>query len=143
MGEAVMVMFDDVIYSVKERKFKDLSRWRQREDALDNLQKEITRYLARVVQKDISPDDSREIASLLRMVNNFERIGDAIENIAELGEELIEQDIRFSEGGWQDFKIISMEAQKFIGLVVEGLAREEDIMTTAQNIENSIRRYGW
>ena len=27
---------------------------------------------------------------------------------------------------------------KFIGLVVEGLAREEDIMTTAQNIENSI-----
>jgi phosphate:Na+ symporter len=39
------------------------------------------------MQKSVSPEESKEIASLMRMANNLERAGDGVENIAELMEE--------------------------------------------------------
>lgn len=139
MGEVVQLMYNDVIISVKEWKLKELSKWRKREDAVDNLQREITLFLVQVMQKPISPEESREIASLMRMANNLERVGDAIENIAELGEELIEQNLRFSEGGQRDYKIISSEAGEFLRLVVKGTAKEDkEIMQDARKLEDNI-----
>ena len=141
MGEAVKTMFDEVVFAVKERKYKELIKWRKREDELDHLQKEINQFLAQVVQRPIGPEESREVSALIRMANNLERIGDAIENIGELGEELITQDLMLSDEGWVDLEAISNEVQKFIGLVIEGLAREdEEIMPHAQKLEDEINR---
>jgi len=141
MGEAARVMYDDVVNSFKNRSIKGLSKWRKREDALDILQKEITQFLVRLVQKPISREESREVASLMRMANNLERIGDAIENIAELTEELIEQELHLSEGGLHDFDVISKAARRFLGLVVDGIGKEDgEVMQEAQAIEDGIDR---
>ena len=126
---------------MKERKYKELIKWRKREAELDHLQKEINQFLAQVVQRPISPEESREVSALIRMANNLERIGDAIENIGELGEELITQNLLLSDEGWKDLKAISKEVQKFIGLVIEGLAREDEaIMPHAQKLEDEINQ---
>ena len=139
MGEAVQVMYDDVISSLEERKVKKLSKWRKREDTLDTLQREITQFLVKVVQKPIIPEESQEITSLLRMTNNFERIGDAIENVAELIEELIDQDLNLSEGGLRDYGRISDEVRKFIDFVTNAIKQEDkDIMRKAQISEDEI-----
>jgi phosphate:Na+ symporter len=141
MGEAVQVMYDDVIKSFKERQLKELSKWRKREDDLDNLLREIIQFLVHVVQKRISPEESKEITSLMRMANNLERIGDAIENIAQLSEELIEEDLYFSEGAVRDHKLISSEVRKFLSVVVEGIRNEDkQIMQSAQKLEDNIDR---
>lgn len=139
MADAVLVMYDDVIQSLKDRKLEDLGKWRKREDAVDVLQKEITQFLVKVVQQPISPEDSKEVASLMRMANNLERIGDAIENIARHGEELIEENLHLSEGGIHDYEVISAEVRKFIGLVAEGIKKEDlEIMPRAQECEDNI-----
>jgi phosphate:Na+ symporter len=139
MGEAVKVMYDDVIVSLKERRLKDLQKWKQREDDVDSLQREITQFLVQVAQKPISEEESKEANSLMRMVNNLERVGDGIENIAELGEELIEQGLHLSEGGVHDYEVISREVRKFLDLVVEGIKTEDtDIMPRAQELEDAI-----
>ena len=141
MGEAVQVMYDDVIKSFKERKLKELSKWRKREDDLDNLLREITQFLVHVVQKRISPEESKEITSLMRMANNLERIGDAIENIAQLSEELIEENLYFSEGAVRDHGLISTEVRRFLDVVVEGIRTEDkEIMALAQKLEDNIDR---
>ncbi len=141
MGEAVQVMYDDVIKSFTERKPKELSKWRKREDDLDNLLREITQFLVHVVQKRISPEESKEITSLMRMANNLERIGDAIENIAQLSEELIEEDLYFSEGAVRDHGLISTEVRRFLDVVVEGIRTEDkEIMALAQKLEDNIDR---
>ncbi|MDB9822975.1 Na/Pi cotransporter family protein [Deltaproteobacteria bacterium] len=141
MGRAVQVMYDDVINSLGERSLKGLSKWRKREDTLDLLQKEITRYLLKVTQEHISPEESREIRSLLRMVNNLERIGDAIEDIAELIEKLIEQDLYLSAEGLGDYADISDEAHRFLSLVLDATHDEGlEIMDEASEIENNINR---
>ena len=141
MGEAVEKMYDDVVYALKERKLKELSKWRKREDTIDHLQKEIIQFLVQVVQRPISEEESKEVASLMRMANNLERAGDGIENIAELLEELIEQNLQLSDGGLHDYEVISSKVGKFLAVVVEGIRNEDrEIMPLAQELENEIDR---
>lgn len=139
MGEVVQIMYHDVVDSLKERQLGELSKWRKREDAVDVLQKEITQFLVRVVQGPITPEESREVASLMRMANNLERMGDAIENLAELIQELIEQDLHLSEGGLYDYQVISSEAERFIAHVLEAMKKDDKtVMEEAQPLEDSI-----
>ncbi len=141
MGRAVQVMYDDVINAIEERKLKELSKWRKREDAIDILQREITQFLVKVMQKPIVPEESKEISSLMRMTNNLERTGDEIENIAELIEELIEQNLHFSGGGAQDYNSIAVEVRKFMDFVVEAIRLDDKgIMPRAQEMEERINQ---
>lgn len=141
MGEAVQLMYDDVIQAIENRRSDQLSKWKKQEDAVDSLQKEITAFLIRLVQKQISPEESSEINSLMRMTNNLERTGDQIENIAQLGEELIEQDLDLSAGGWQDYNLIAAKVSDFLQLVLRGIEIEDiNIMPRAQEMEDDINR---
>jgi len=139
MGEAVQVMYQDVIGSLKQRETRKLSLWRKREDALDLLQREITQYLVRVMQSPTVPEESREVASLMRMANNLERIGDGVEHVAHLIEDLIEQNLCFSEGALVDYERISTRVREFLDLVVEAIRRDDkEIMARAVEMENAI-----
>jgi phosphate:Na+ symporter len=141
MGEAVVQMYDDVVHSLTKGKLEDLIQWRKREDTIDNLQREIIQFLVQVMQKPISKEESREVASLMRMANNLERAGDGVENIAELIEELLQHDLRLSEGGLHDYAVISEEVGRFLTLVVSAIRREDkEIMPHAQKLEDSIDR---
>ena len=141
MGELVKLMYDDVIDSLEPRKLKELAKWRKREDAVDLLQKEITKFLIKVGQKNVMPEESREISSLFRMTNNLERVGDSIENVAELIEELIEQDLLLSEGGMNDYKEISREVGKFIDFILGAMTQEDiGVMNKALALEANINR---
>ncbi len=125
MGDAVKIMYDDVINSTDSRKIKELSKWRGREDTLDTLQREITQYLVKVMQQPIMSEDSSEIAALTRMTNNLERIGDEIEDIAKLIEELIEQNLFFSDDCIRDFRMMTSEVGRFITLAVDAIRNED------------------
>jgi phosphate:Na+ symporter len=117
MGEAVETMYDDVVRAIKSGKIKDLSKWRRREDMLDNLQKEITKFLVNIMQQPITSEESNEISALTRMANNFERAGDEVEHIARLIERLIEQNLFFSDEGMKDYETISTDVRKFLTIV--------------------------
>ena len=56
------------------------------EDAIDNLQGEITRYLVEISQRNLEPEQSDELPVWLHSVNDIERIGDHTENIVDLTE---------------------------------------------------------
>jgi len=139
MGEAVIQMYNDVIQSLKARKLEELIQWRKREDTIDNLQREIIQFLVQVMQRPISKEESKEVASLMRMANNLERAGDAVENIAELIEELLQHDLYLSEGGLHDYDVISEEVRKFLTLVVNAIRLgDKEVMLHAQRLEDSI-----
>jgi phosphate:Na+ symporter len=139
MGEEAQTMFDEVVGSLKIRNLKKLAKWKDREDVLDNLQKEITDFLVKVMQQNILLEESKEITSLMRMSNNIERIGDEMEDIAEALEEMIEDKLYFSAEAIQDYETISSEARKFLALVLEGIKKEnKQIMPEAVKAVNTI-----
>jgi phosphate:Na+ symporter len=141
MGEAVRVMYVDIVGCLKKRNLTDLSKWKKREDTIDILQREITLFLVEVVQRPISPEESKEVASLMRMANNLERTGDCVENIAELIEEMIHQDLHFSESALHDYEVISDRVRKFLWFVTDSVKKEDmAIMPEAQAMEDDVNR---
>ena len=139
MGQVAQAMFDDVTNSLFSRKLERLSRWRQSEDALDNLQRNVTEYLVQVSQGSLSEAQSRDVANLSRMVNNVERVGDAVENLAELVEEMIEAGHQFSEAGVKDYTEIRETVARFLALVVDNTQkRVPGMMAEAKQLEDSI-----
>ncbi len=141
MGDEAQTMFDEVTGALKIRNSKKLAKWKDREDVLDNLQKEITDFLVKVMQQNIIVEESREITTLMRMTNNIERIGDEIEDVAEALERMIEDKLYFSEHAIQDYVTISLEARKFLTLVFEGIKEEnKKIMPKAVKLVESINQ---
>jgi len=59
------------------------------EDAIDNLQGEITRFLVDLSQQHLEPLQSEELPVWMHSVNDLERIGDHTENLMELTERSI------------------------------------------------------
>ena len=141
MGQEAQTMFDEVTRALKIRNSKKLAKWKDREDVLDNLQKEIIDFLVKVMQQSIIVEESREITTLMRMTNNIERIGDEIEDIAEALEQMIEDKLYFSEMAIQDFMTISSESRKFLTLVFEGIKEEnKQIMPEAVKLVNIVNK---
>ena len=141
MGEEAQTMFDEVIGALKIRNAKNLAKWKDREDVLDNLQKEIMDFLVKVMQQSIVVEESKEITTLFRMTNNIERIGDELEDIAEALERMIEDKLYFSEYAIRDYETITSEAREFMELVLTGIREDnKQIMPEAVRLVNNISR---
>lgn len=75
----------------------------------------------------------------MRMANNIERVGDSVENIAQLAESIIENNLSFTSHAVADLKTISEQTTTFLDLVTQGIHHPvEDFMKQADEMENSI-----
>ena len=141
MGDETKTMFDEVTGGLKIRNSSILGKWREREDVLDNLQKEITDFLVKVMQQNIVVEESKEITSLLRMTNNIERVGDELEDIAEALDTMIEDKLFFSEQAILDYVAITSEAREFLALVLNGIRENgKEIMPEAVRLVENINK---
>jgi len=141
MGGETKTMFDEVTGCLKIRNSNTLVKWREREDVLDNLQKEIVDFLVKVMQQNIVVEESKEITSLLRMTNNIERVGDELEDIAEALDKMIEDKLFFSEQAILDYVAITSEARRFLALVLNGIRENgKEIMPEAVRLVENINR---
>jgi phosphate:Na+ symporter len=68
-----------------------------KEDAIDELQDSITKYLVSLTQTELSDEDSEKIPAFFHSVNDVERIGDHAVNIVELAERKIDSKLVFSK----------------------------------------------
>jgi phosphate:Na+ symporter len=141
MGDEAITMFDEVVNSLKERDLRKLEIWKDREDALDNLQKEITDFLVKVMQQNIIVEESKEISTLMRMTNNIERLGDELEDIAEALQRMINESYYFSPEALGDYEIITDEARRFLALILAGIKEDnKKIMPEAVVAVNTLNR---
>jgi phosphate:Na+ symporter len=83
--EALELSFNSFI----NKDSKNLKKIGEFEDAIDNLQGEITGYLVKISQQSLEKNQSKELPVWIHSVNDLERIGDHTENLAELTERAI------------------------------------------------------
>ncbi|MFH1665100.1 MAG: Na/Pi cotransporter family protein [Candidatus Omnitrophota bacterium] len=118
------------------------------EEAVDNLQTEITQYLVDLSTKELAPEESEELPVLIHSVNDIERIGDHSENITELAERKIEGKLPFSDEAnegvaemWEELHQMMKETRAAlenndIGLARKVLNREININRFQVDLKN-------
>lgn len=83
---AIVKVLDDMkdgFDAVITRKCSKMEHIVAREEYIDYLNAEISKYIAKVVVMEMSESDSERISSYYKIVGNLERIGDHAMNIAE------------------------------------------------------------
>ncbi len=139
MSETAIITFKNTIDCIENRNYSRLNKWKRIENHLDAMQKEITAYLTRIYQSEVNESEAKEISSLMRMTNNIERIGDSVENIAQLMEDYLENDLKFTPAAMTDINKISGQVTNFLNLVTKGMQNHnENFMNEADSLENSI-----
>ncbi len=139
MAETAKYTFRKTAKRLKDRDYKKLAKWRQVENHLDDMQREIVAYLTRIYQSGVSESEAKELSSLMRMTNNIERIGDSVENIAQAIEDMIESNLTFTEQAMADMDKLVDKVAEFMDLITSAMRqRPANFMNRADSLENAV-----
>ena len=82
-----------------ERKEEQIAFLKEEESKVDRLSAGITSYAIKLSTLQINEREHEEVAHMLQIVSDMERISDYCENISEFAESLLEKQVDFSEVG--------------------------------------------
>ena len=110
---------------------------RNREEYIDYLNKEISKYISRMLVKERNPKDSQYMSALFKVCGNLERIGDHAMNICEYTNMIKEKQITFSKE-----VIVQIEQMKEVccdalDLLLDNQANSESL-NSIESIEQKI-----
>lgn len=92
----------------------------EREEYIDFLNKEISRYISKIMATETNMNDARYMSALFKVCGNLERIGDHAVNLAGYTRHLSEEHIHFPEeviGEIREMENISDEAMEYLKTV--------------------------
>ncbi|MBQ3734212.1 MAG: Na/Pi cotransporter family protein [Bacteroidales bacterium] len=96
MAEMAMTNFHRSIKTITTMDYDDIEAFRDTEDQLNFLNKELLRYSVLLSENNLNSYDQRYLNGTIRTVSDLERVGDYAENIVEYADSLKEQDAAFS-----------------------------------------------
>lgn len=104
MGSIVDETLDvakEVLFTLKDEQIRFL---KEEETTVDQLSAGITAYAIKLSSLQISEKEHQNVAHLLQIVSDIERISDYCENISEFAETLYEKKVSFSDIGVEQLK---------------------------------------
>jgi phosphate:Na+ symporter len=81
-----------------------LEEMAQREDYIDYLNREISRYISKLIAIETNEQSSSVVSSFFTITGNIERIGDHADNLAGYTRLLVSKDISFSEAAQREIE---------------------------------------
>jgi len=125
MGKISKDNLEKAVKSFINKDYKLIKYVYDMEEVIDELEKEITFYLAKISQNSMTPSQSEKHGGLLHAVNDFERVGDHAENIADLAKKRIEENLPFSEQAINELENMHSYVLETLNLCIPTLERED------------------
>ena len=110
---------------------------RNREEYIDYLNKEISKYISRMLVKERNPKDSQYMSALFKVCGNLERIGDHAMNICEYTNMIKEKQITFSKEVMVQIEQMKQVCCDALDLLLNSQANSENLHSI-ESIEQKI-----
>ena len=95
---------DSSFRAVLDRDTRPLERVEKREEYIDFLNREISRYVSRLISIETNERGSRVVSGFFTISGNIERIGDHADNLAGYTRLLVKADIAFSDKAREEIR---------------------------------------
>lgn len=112
---------------------KKLEQQRDVENVIDKLQSKVDQYLLKLSKNELTEQDNKALSEVFQVVNEFERIGDHADNLADCAEDINNRGISFSPIAVEEFNIITAAVAEILEMAVNGYIERD--MNLAANIE--------
>ena len=117
------------------------------EDKADVYEDILGSYLVKLSSRDMDVKDSHEVAKLLHMIGDFERISDHAANLVESAEEMKDKGISFSSKAQQELatlraavgEIVTITEQAFVNSDMELAVQVEPLEQVVDYLKEQIR----
>ena len=106
---------------------------REDENKTDHYEDEIGTYLLKLSTHQVSDADSEEITELLKLIGDYERIGDHAVNIIESAEELNEKQLELTPEAKRELGVISNAVSEVLDLALGAFVNNDP--ATAKQVE--------
>lgn len=103
------------------------------EDKTDHYEDTLGSYLVKLSTRQISSEDSREAAKLLKVIGDFERISDHAVNLVESAEELRDKGLHLSAPAEKELSALTSAVNEILGLSLTAFLKDD--MSAAELVE--------
>ena len=139
MSLTVHAAYTNALECLEKRDHRTIRQRQRFEDQVNEMHRAISTFLAKTMQSEINEETSNDIAEQMRVVNNLERIGDAVEALGLLCEDIVDKELKFSENAMGDFFVLAAKVDEFLTMISEALIKEpEHLMEKAEAAERTI-----
>ncbi|MCF7934068.1 MAG: Na/Pi cotransporter family protein [Spirochaetia bacterium] len=110
------------------------------EEYTDQMQEELSQFLAEISQENLNPNRAKEVNCLVRILNELESIGDSCYNLILLSERRQNKGYRFTEESHEHLKEYGEMVQQFIDFIRDHMDRKisNTDLQTANTFEDRI-----
>ncbi|MEY8402455.1 Na/Pi cotransporter family protein [Oscillospiraceae bacterium 44-34] len=129
---------DTSFKAVLARDVTPLERVERREQYIDFLNREISRYISRLITIETNERGSRVVSSLFAISGNIERIGDHADNLAGYTRLLAEQDIPFSEFAQNEVRQMRDLSLRAVSALLSSDAGDPEWLARVAQLEQKI-----
>lgn len=98
---------------------------RDSEDETDKYEDMLGTYLLKLGAEPLSDENSEEVTELLKLIGDFERIGDHAVNVIESAEELHEKQLEFSRSAKYELSVMSSAVCEVLDLAVKAFKNND------------------
>ncbi|MDO4996713.1 MAG: Na/Pi cotransporter family protein [Bacilli bacterium] len=106
MAEISEANFKRSVNLVEEFDKKILEKVQTREDNIDKMEEEVTKYLVNLESLDLSNHESLKVSTLLNIESEFEKMGDYAYRLSKIAENIEEKDIEFSKAAKKELNVM-------------------------------------
>ena len=121
--------------AVLDRDTAPLSRVEQREEYIDFLNREISRYVSRMIAIETNEEGSKTVSSFFAISGNIERIGDHADNLAGYTRLLAERKISFSPAAQEEVGQMRDLSLRAISALLSSEAGEAEWLSRVAQME--------
>ena len=110
---------------VMEFDTKTAQEVRESEDETDKYEDMLGTYLLKLGAEPLSDENSEEVTELLKLIGDFERIGDHAVNVVESAEEMHEKSLEFSRSAKYELSVMAAAVGEVLDLAVKAFADDD------------------
>lgn len=126
MAKNTMINLEEAVSLFNHYSEDGFARVDELENVVDTYEDKLGSYIVRIMKKELSDEQNKSVSKFLHVINDFERMSDHAENLAECAQEINEKGIEFTPVAQEEMDRLLSVIKEIVSITIDAFV-ENDI----------------